>query len=88
MEFRLNKIEPDVREKVKETTKAGKVHDKTKHEFKVNSENKNDEHRSTYEFSKKKKKISVEAVKDNKIEIEVFHDGDGKTLGKFLDVKE
>ncbi|KHD38350.1 hypothetical protein NL50_02260 [Clostridium acetobutylicum] len=88
MEFRLNKIEPEVRKRVSEITKEGKVHDKTKQEFKVNPENQKNKEKGKYKFSKNDKKILVKAVKEKKIEVEAVRDDETQTLGKFLDVKE
>ncbi|EFG88213.1 hypothetical protein CLCAR_2208 [Clostridium carboxidivorans P7] len=62
MEFRLNKIEPEVRQRVKETTSAGKVHTKSGISINKDNENKNNKNGNSFaselekEKEKKKKK--------------------------------
>lgn len=78
MEYRLNKIEPEVRQRVKETTSTGKVH--TKSGITINKDSKNKKHDNGENFSsqlekqrdKNKNKFSVEAMKVDEVEISAY----------------
>lgn len=89
MEFYLNKIEPEARNKVNDATRDDKVHDKTKEEFKVNPENRENREKKKYSPKKNKKdKIYVEAKRSDKVEIEACNEeNESKTIGRFLDRK-
>ncbi|MBP2033814.1 hypothetical protein J2Z42_002521 [Clostridium algifaecis] len=99
MEFKLNKIDPEVRRRVKETTSAGKVHNKTG--IFINKENKGRKRGNQGEFNselnkykkndKNKKRIFVEASKAEKIEVKAFKEGENLSKdnkrGTIVDVK-
>lgn len=92
MEFKLNKIDPEVRQRVKETTSAGKVHNKAG--IFINKDNKGRKKGNQGEFNsqlnkykkddkndKNKKRVFVEASKSEKIEVKAFKE-EGENLSK------
>ncbi|KYH34802.1 hypothetical protein CLTEP_12670 [Clostridium tepidiprofundi DSM 19306] len=101
MEYRLNKVDIEIRDRVKKTTKSGIVH--SKKEIEVDSEqnrkkkDKNSSNRNNYTeefFSGKASKITVEAIKEieyKNIEIDAFkesiNDNDIKE-GILLDIRK
>lgn len=87
MEFRLNKIDPEVRERVKETTSSGKIH--TKSSIVINREHQNEKNKNRESFGSKleknkkgKKIISVDAVKVEEIEISAYKEEEEDALNK------
>lgn len=100
MEFKLNKIDPEVRQRVKETTSAGKVHSKSS--TVINKDNKDKKSKGGSDFGsqldqqknkKEKKKLSVEAVKIEEVEIPAYKEEKGifskdETKGNVIDVKK
>lgn len=96
MEFKLNKIDVELRQRVKDTTKSGVVH--RKEAITVNKDrNPNDNSSSFEEFKyklekyKKKHKISVGAFKNTEYEVEVFKeaiDNEQRIIGHFIDTKK
>lgn len=100
MEFRLNKIDPELRQRVKETTSADKVHNKR--EIFINKDHKdkgkNGEESfyselSKYKQGKDKKRIMVQATKVEEVEVKAFKE-ERQTISKddrrgtMLDVKK
>lgn len=100
MEFRLNKVDPEVRQRVKETTSANKIHNKR--EIFVNSDSKDKEKNKQgnfetelikYKQGKNKKKIMIQATKTEEVEIRAIKE-EGQILSKddkkgtILDVKK
>jgi hypothetical protein len=100
MEFRLNKIDPEVRQRVKETTSANKVHNKR--EIFINSDNKDKGKNkqgsfeiefNKYKQGKSKKKIMVQAIRTEEVEVKAFKE-EGQIFSKddkkgtILDVKK
>lgn len=99
MEFRLNKIDPEVRERVKETTSAGKVH--TKSGIVINKDNQDKRNKNQQNFDselekqikkKEKKRVSVDAIKVQEVEIpaykqELESEAKEETAGHILDVR-
>jgi len=93
MEFRLNKIDTELRQIVNEATKEGKVHgnkeistiDKDGRQGKQENENDFKKHLD----EKKEKKIVVEAIKVKEIDIEATKEDSisDSTFGRFLDTK-
>lgn len=78
MEFRLNKIDTDLRQKINDQTREGKVHTKNgiliqKHKYEERRGQKNRKRNPKEKFEIKKyiknKKITIEAVKVEKISI-------------------
>ncbi|WP_373898287.1 hypothetical protein ACER0A_007965 [Haloimpatiens sp. FM7315] len=95
MEFRLNKIDTELRQKIKDTTKPGKIH--RKNEIKV-SDDKNKKFSRDKDFAYKlkkakdnKKKVVVEGYKADNLDVEAFKDGiqyEGENRGIFIDTKK
>jgi len=94
MEFRLNKIDTDLRRKVNEAINEGKVHPKK--EIQINKDKEQEESKEQAKEYKdikvqKKKKIIVDAEKTCDVNIDGFI-GDDKELklkkGIYLDVKK
>lgn len=99
MEFRLNKIDPEVRQRVKETTSAGKIH--TKSGIVINKDNQNKKNNNQDNFDselekqikkKEKKILSVDAVKVQEVEVSAYKEeieGQAKDegAGHVLDVR-
>ncbi|MBK1812937.1 hypothetical protein JHL18_20140 [Clostridium sp. YIM B02505] len=102
MEYKLNKIDTDLREKLKEQTRDGKVHakDGIKIETHVDSYKyrepgkgkKKDKHKeeSFKEFVKEQKLVTVDGYKADTVEVEVTKEKDSKEnyRGIFIDVKK
>ena len=99
MEFKLNKIDLEVRDRIKEQTKEGKVH--SKQNITINKQNKDNDsrNRSFYEQLKKqqknkKKNIKVKAVKYVKgenLDVEATKEenqGRATIVGAMLDTKK
>ncbi|MCH5138505.1 hypothetical protein JMF89_15035 [Clostridiaceae bacterium UIB06] len=98
MEFRLNKIDPEVRERVKEITNPGKIHTKTS--ILINKDTKKNKEDNEADFEeelkrhrkKEKKRFLVEAVKKDDVQISVFKEADSssedESRGHFLDVRK
>ncbi|MGO5065117.1 hypothetical protein [Clostridium sp. LCP25S3_F8] len=99
MEFRLNKIDLELRDKIKEQTKEGKVHSKQNITINKQDRNNNSKDRGFYEQLKKQRKnnnknIKIKAVKYVKgenLNIEVTKEEiEGKTtiVGTIIDTKK
>jgi hypothetical protein len=96
MEFKLNKIDVEIRQRVKDTTKSGVVH--RKDSITVNKDrNPKDNSKSYDEFKgklmkyKKNHKITVGAFRNNQYEVEVFKEGlekEQEAMGNFIDTKK
>jgi len=96
MEFKLNKIDVEIRQRVKNTTRSGVVH--RKDSITVNKDRNPRDNSKTYEefrgkLSKYKKnhKIVVGAYKNMQYEIEVFKENlakEQKDVGNFIDTKK
>ena len=96
MEFKLNKIDVEIRQRVKDTTKSGVVH--RKGSISINkdrnpSDNSNSQVDFKYKISKykKKHKISVGAFKNTQYEVEVFKDTlekEQRCIGNFIDIRK
>ncbi|RMC99079.1 hypothetical protein D9O40_12320 [Clostridium autoethanogenum] len=99
MEFRLNKIDPEVNRRVKETTRAGKVHNKSgifiNQDYKDKKNSNQGDFKSEltkYKQGKNKKRIFVEASKIERVEIKAFKEEENISKdderGSILDVKK
>ena len=96
MEFKLNKIDVEIRQRVKNTTKSGVVH--RKDPITVNKDrDPKDNSRAYDEFKgkilkyKKNHKITVGAFKNEKYEIEVFKETlekEQNKIGNYIDTKK
>ena len=93
MEYRLNKIDPELRTKINETTKGGKIHRQDNH-LNVNKDGTNKEKDQKSFLPNKQKSIKpllVDAIKVDNINIEVFVDKDNENKilkGRFLDIRK
>jgi uncharacterized protein (DUF2344 family) len=88
MEYRLNKIDTDLRQRINDATKEGKVH--SKKEIVINKDTKKQKGYSLKRYNRKKKLI-VGAVKPENIEVEAFKEGmKEKDLpkGTYIDIKK
>ncbi|KEI16203.1 hypothetical protein Z961_06735 [Clostridium haemolyticum NCTC 8350] len=94
MEYKLNKIDTELRQMVNDSTKEGKVHG-NKETYKVDKDKKERNKKNYGEqlkkqlFKKNKKKIIVDAVKIKSVKVDAFRDKESKNLirGRFLDTK-
>ncbi|APM39300.1 hypothetical protein [Clostridium kluyveri] len=100
MEFRLNKVDPEVRQRVKHTTSAGKVHNKRgifiNKDYRDRGKDRQGNFSSElnkYKQGKNKKAILVKAVKTEEVQIEAFKEqkdniSKDRERGTILDVKK
>ena len=96
MEFKLNKIDVEIRQRVKDTTKSGVVH--RKDAITVNKDRNPKKNPETYEEFKgkiskynKKHKITICAYKNQQYDVQVFKEAlekEQKILGNFIDTKK
>ena len=97
MEFKLNKIDNDLRQRINDVTKEGKVHNKNNIKIQ-NQENKKGK-KEQMEFAKQLKKYSeknksnltVKAEKVDEVEVDVYLEKDTKSSirkGLLLDTKK
>jgi len=96
MEFKLNKIDVEIRQRVKDTTKSGVIH--RKDTITVNKDrNPRDNSKSYEEFRgklskyKKDHKITVGAFRNNQYDVEVFKEAlekEQRIMGNFIDTKK
>lgn len=93
MEFKLNKIDTELRQQVQDSTKEGLIHRKKEIIISKDAKEENKEkfQQSLKKHSKKdSKKFSVEAEKIEEVTVEAFIDKDSKektSRGRFLDIK-
>ena len=100
MEFKLNKIDPEVRRRVKETTSADKVHNKRKIFIDNNNKNKGKKEQGNFETElgkykqgKNKKKIVVKATRVEEVKVDAFREEKNSiskvdNRGSIIDVKK
>ena len=96
MEFKLNKVDVEIRQRVKETTKSGVIH--RKESISVNKDrNPKDNSKSYEEFKdkllkyQKSHKITIGVFKNTEYEIEVFKEAlekEQKSIGNYIDTKK
>jgi hypothetical protein len=96
MEFKLNKIDVEIRQRVKDTTKSGVVH--RKELISVNKDKESKDNSGTYEEFKdklleykKNHKITVGAFKNVQYDIEVFKENlenEQRSIGNFIDTRK
>lgn len=91
MEYRLNKIDTDLRQKINDSTKEGQVH--AAQNIAVNKDKKENKGKKDLKLQRynKSKKLIVEAVKADNIEIEAFKenpDRGNETKGNYIDIKK
>ncbi|KEI96036.1 hypothetical protein G4W71_07670 [Clostridium botulinum] len=99
MEFRLNKIDLEIRDKIKEQTKEGKVHSKQNITINKQDRDNNSKNRGFYEQLKKQQKNknknirikAVKYVKGENLDIEATKEeieGKDSIVGTILDTKK
>lgn len=100
MEFRINKIDTDLREKLKEETKDGKVHRKKELKLENNgyreknkdSSHKNNHSEESFAEMVKKQRVIIDAVKGQTLEVQVEKEpstcDDINYRGVFIDTKK
>lgn len=93
MEFKLNKIDTDLRQKVHDLTKEGKVHSKNSIKIQSDKHHEDGKSKSFREFYKEQekniKKIKVTASKNEKLDVEAqLNDEEASPKGIFLDVRK
>lgn len=96
MEFKLNKIDVEIRQRVKDTTKSGVIHRKnaiviSKERNPKDNSNANEEFRGKILKYKKKHKITVNAFKDTKYDVQGFKEtleNEQNRTGNFIDTKK
>lgn len=98
MEFKLNKIDMELRQQVKDATKNGKVHKKQdiiieNNENQSNNKKRQNDKYSFKKYDKKDKKLTVEVVKTENAEVEAFFMNEQEKyknfkIGIFLDVRK
>lgn len=93
MEFKLNKIDTELRQKVHDQTKEGKVHSKNSIKIQADKHKESGEKKDFKEFydeeEKKSKKIKVSASKNEKLDVEAkLSEEESSPKGIFLDVRK
>ncbi len=95
MEFKINKVDMEVRERIRASTLEGKVHKNGKASFSKKILNKNDEQKENYSNKKEnesfKKILQSKVGVDEGIDIDAFKDNAfelGQEKGNFLDVRK
>lgn len=94
MEFRLNKIDTDLRQRVNEITKEGKVHGAKNISISKDvkeDKKKNKDFKEYLSQQRNKDKLLVEAVKSENVEVEGYREGsdvENSAKGVFLDIKK
>lgn len=85
MERILNKVDDNLREKIREVTKDGKIHPVKENKINADTDRyKKDDKSKTF-----KETYVVNVEKKEKYEVEAFEvEEKNKTLGRYLDVKE
>lgn len=99
MEFRLNKVDPEVRQRVNDLTSSSRIHNK-KEDTVIDKDKKENKNQSNEKFKEElekvqkgtKKKLAVEAVKIESMKITAFRDEDSKqkenVLGSIIDTRK
>lgn len=96
MEFKINKIDMEIRQRINEKRKEGKVHSNgnvkiNKVRFDKDDNSRNDKFEQIMSKIKKgKKKIIVQATKSEDLEVEAFKEGKVslEDIGIYLDTKK
>ncbi|AGK97792.1 hypothetical protein [Clostridium pasteurianum] len=96
MEFKINKIDMEIRQRINDKRKEGKVHSNGNVKInKVNSDKNDNSRNDKFEqimskIKKGKKKIIVQATKSETLEVEAFKDNNmsDDEKGRYLDIKK
>jgi 23S rRNA G2445 N2-methylase RlmL len=89
MEFKINNIDLDLRQRVEDITSEGMVHNKTA--IKLNKDGKHEQKNKKHDLSNSNKKINVDVFKDgnDRISVDVFKEKENDIMkGSFLDVRK
>lgn len=99
MEFRLNKVDPEVRQRVRETTSTNRIHNKR--EIFVNNDQKKKgknqggfySELNKYKSRESKNRVMVDATKVEEVKVNAFKDEENnlsgiETRGSIIDVKK
>jgi hypothetical protein len=91
MEYKLNKIDPNLRQKVNNATKEGIVHG-TKNiainKGKSEDNKENSRNKPKLQEQEKNKKLLIDAIKAENIEIEAVKEEHEASKGRYLDTKK
>lgn len=90
MEYKLNKIDPDLRRQVNEAAKEGKVHG-ADHSLTVNKDRKQEQKSDFQKKLESKKRIVIDAENNEQIDLEAFTDEDISKIsskGTILDTRK
>lgn len=92
MEYRLNKVDMEVRQRIEDTTREGMVHRKKEIKIEKDAKDKKKEKEFKDELKKYKGKksnvILIQAEKVEEVDVEaVKYEGNAPSQGRFLDVK-
>lgn len=94
MEYRINKIDTDLRQRINDITKEGKVHGTKSISINKDAQEqkkKNKEFKKYLSQQRNKDKLLVEAVKSENVEVEAYKEGsdaEDSAKGVFLDTKK
>lgn len=92
MEYKLNKIDLDLRRKINDSSREGLVHGTKNIEINKDKQEEKRKNRSyKLEDYDKSKKLVVKAVKVENVQVEAFKEKaktDDNTKGMFLDIKK
>jgi hypothetical protein len=92
VEYRLNKIDTDLRQKINDAAKSGKVHGAKNITVDKDKNKKNNEQKGNNSGSYKKlNKLIVDASKVENIQVDAFKESSqtkDKTKGNYLDIKK
>jgi hypothetical protein len=96
MEFKLNKIDTDLRQKINDATREGKVHSKKdlviqKQENRKGKDEQMDFARQLKKYKKNNKNLTVKAEKIDEVQVDVYLEKDPRTSikrGLLLDTRK
>lgn len=103
MEYRLNKIDMDIRKDINDETKEGKIHSKkgitVSKENNDKKQNRQEKHKGKYKekfdlakYNNPNMKITIEAVKTESLEIQAVKDeqnsSKSESRGLFIDIRK
>lgn len=86
MDYRLNKIDPEVRHRVEETTKAGKIHSRNSIKITEDKQNKKAFDSELKKQKDKNKKLLVDAVLEEHPSNEAVEEKN--MIGSILDIRK
>jgi hypothetical protein len=92
MEYRLNKIDKDLRQKINDDTREGLVHGTKNITINKDKQKEEKKHRNyKLEHYDKNKKLMIDAIKTENVEIDAFKEkveAEEGSKGVYLDVKK